>query len=324
VVLLISALVHATPPIGTGQILIAGLVVDVDTRPDIPNRQYRLVAVKDFPTAISTTVGLPPDKLLGYRVRARLSGPGLGSQSLTLQATPGGRFEIAALGQEGLYVLDDIHLVDASGTRVVNRDPTLPRVEIQVIDEVIVSEVTTRQLSSEEIAERGIVIDEDNFTVFDFAVALSIEETEILLEAPVIVPNTPGVAVPRLPNARPIFTRPEGIQVPSLDIPNFQVEGLMIQPIPEGLDRPDPTLPGLPGLIIIPGDVGFLNQFFSAILIVGNVAPDGSNLTVTDLSASITLPPGDDARCASAKRRPARRPNCPSCAWRRPPMAKTC
>lgn len=294
-VLLISALVHANPPIGTGQILIAGLVVDVDTRPDIPNRQYSLVAVKDFPTAISTTVGLPPDKLLGYRVRARLSGPGLGSQSLTLQATPGGRFEIAALGQEGLYVLDDIHLVDASGTRVVNRDPTLPRVEIQVIDEVIVSEVTTRQLSSEEIAERGIVIDEDNFTVFDFAVALSIEETEILLEAPVIVPNTPGVAVPRLPNARPIFTRPEGIQVPSLDIPNFQVEGLMIQPIPEGLDRPDPTLPGLPGLIIIPGDVGFLNQFFSAILIVGNVAPDGSNLTVTDLSASITLPPGDDA-----------------------------
>jgi hypothetical protein len=293
-VLCVSGVVYSGPPIGTGQILIANLAVDVDTRPDIPDRQYTLVAVKDFPTAITTTVALPPDKLAGYRVRGRLSGPGLGSQSLTLQASAGGRFEIGALGQEGLYFLDDIHLVDASGTRVVNRDPTLPRVEIRVIDEVIVSEVTTRQLSTEEIEERGIVIDEDNFTVFDFAVALSIEETEVLLEAPVIVPNTPGVAVPRLPNSRPIFTRPEGIQVPSLDIPNFRVEGLMVQPIPEGSDRPDPSLPALPGLIIIPGDVGFLNQFFSAILIVANVAPDGSNLTVTELTATIVLPPGDD------------------------------
>ena len=36
-----------------------------------------------------------------------------------------------------------------------------------------------------------------------------------------------------------------------------------------------PLLPDvrIPGLIVVPGDVGFLNQFFSAILLVSNGAP---------------------------------------------------
>ena len=45
---------------------------------------------------------------------------------------------------------------------------------------------------------------------------------------------------------------------------------------------------------MIPGDIGFLNQVFSVMLLVSNVAPNGSNLVVTDLKASIVLPAGND------------------------------
>ena len=53
-------------------------------------------------------------------------------------------------------------------------------------------------------------------------------------------------------------------------------------------------MPPIPGVIVIPGDIGFLDQFFSVMLMVGNVAPAGSNLIVTDLKAEIVLPPGVD------------------------------
>ena len=51
-------------------------------------------------------------------------------------------------------------------------------------------------------------------------------------------------------------------------------------------------VPPIPGVVVIPGDIGFLNQFFSVMLMVGNVAPAGSNLVVTDLKAEIVLPAG--------------------------------
>ena len=37
-----------------------------------------------------------------------------------------------------------------------------------------------------------------------------------------------------------------------------------------------------------------MNQFFSALLLVSNGAPEGSVLVVRDLVATIELPPGDD------------------------------
>ena len=52
--------------------------------------------------------------------------------------------------------------------------------------------------------------------------------------------------------------------------------------------------PPIPGVIVIPGDIGFLNQFFNVTLLVGNVAPAGSGLVVTNLRAEIVLPPGVD------------------------------
>lgn len=46
-------------------------------------------------------------------------------------------------------------------------------------------------------------------------------------------------------------------------------------------------LPPIPGVIIIPNNIGFLHQYFSALLMVTNGAPGQSSLEVNDLKATI-------------------------------------
>jgi len=68
---------------------------------------------------------------------------------------------------------------------------------------------------------------------------------------------------------------------PQFDRPglNFSIAALPFFPVisGDGGDRGFDT-PPITGLIVIPGNVAFLNQFFSSLLIVANVAPDGTPL----------------------------------------------
>jgi hypothetical protein len=48
----------------------------------------------------------------------------------------------------------------------------------------------------------------------------------------------------------------------------------------------------LPGVILVPADVGLLHQFFSVVLLARNDAPAGDPLVIRDLAARVTLPPG--------------------------------
>ena len=50
----------------------------------------------------------------------------------------------------------------------------------------------------------------------------------------------------------------------------------------------------IPSVLVIPGNVGYLKQFFSAQLFVANGAPAGAPLTVRDVTGTIRLPPGPD------------------------------
>ena len=50
----------------------------------------------------------------------------------------------------------------------------------------------------------------------------------------------------------------------------------------------------IPAVLVIPGNVGYLKQFFSAQLFVANGAPVGSGLTVKNVTGTVKLPPGAD------------------------------
>ncbi|MDH3999497.1 MAG: hypothetical protein OET90_11760, partial [Desulfuromonadales bacterium] len=58
-------------------------------------------------------------------------------------------------------------------------------------------------------------------------------------------------------------------------------------------------LPPIPGIVVIPGNIGFLHQYFSALAIVTNGAPEQSNLLIRDLKAEIVFPDGEDLTAGS-------------------------
>ncbi|MEJ2698984.1 MAG: hypothetical protein P8Z70_04900, partial [Desulfuromonadales bacterium] len=53
-------------------------------------------------------------------------------------------------------------------------------------------------------------------------------------------------------------------------------------------------LPPIPGIVVIPGNIGFLHQYFSAMALVTNGAPEQSNLVIHDIKAKVIFPPGED------------------------------
>ncbi len=148
----------------------------------------------------------------------------------------------------------------------------------------------TRPLTLDEIQARGIVIDPSNFTVVNFTAVVGTTSNPVAIEFPVAIPTTP--------------TGPSGggggdFQLPSVSLPSPQLPNLVARPITfvPVLDLdPDEAaqLPPIPALLVFPGNIGFLHQFFQALLIVTNGAPATTPLVVADLSATVQLPPGED------------------------------
>ena len=86
-------------PLGSAEILVVGLAVDLDTRPDLEGLQYTMTAVKDIPSGVLAVVGLPdvaetPSLSAGALVKAELSGPSVGAAPVTVSAPPNQLLEL--------------------------------------------------------------------------------------------------------------------------------------------------------------------------------------------------------------------------------------
>src|SRR5262249_2822815 len=86
------------------------------------------------------------------------------------------------------------------------------------------------------------------------------------------------------------FTLP--VDLPGLDVPNLEVKGLMLE-APNDFDEPV-VIPPIPAVVVIPGNIAFLHQFFQVIVLGSNAAPPGSRLVVTSATAELQLPVGPD------------------------------
>jgi len=285
-------------PLGTAEIRVLGMGVDVDTRPDLDGRQYTMTAVKDIPTGVQTIVGLPgtgslPNLAGGAVVKAEISGPSFPGESHTLTGLPNQLMEIPALGVSGDHFLSNIRLEDAEGNIILSRNLSLDLVVINVIDKLLVTQVTSRPLTLEEIEEKGIVIDDDNYTAMNFTVGLTLGSEHVVIDLPMMVPGAGG-ALAYIPPSFDLPGRPFDVpEFAKINIPNFQLAGFSLKMPPE-MEDTELELPPINGVIIIPGNIAFLNQFFSVILQATNVAPDGSGLNLENALAAIALPLGDD------------------------------
>jgi hypothetical protein len=243
---------------------------------------------------------LPADAI----VRAELRGPALAAP-LALSARPGEPLEIPPLALAGVYTLDGIALV-AGGETLLVGSPAAARIE--VVERVLVSEVSARALSAEEIRDKGIFVDETSFQVVSFTANLGIEDRKVRVDFPMLIPIAPG---PEAPPAVPALVLPAlapaqipEARLPGLDLafqtPNVSVSGLLLRVEESDEDLRGLAIPPLPAVVVIPGNVAFLNQFFSVMLMASNAAPKGSRLELRDLEAEIRLPAGRDTTPATA------------------------
>lgn len=289
--------------LGQIRIPVYGLQLDLDTRPDMDGLQTSMTAVKDFPTGIRTLVGQPgvalsPPLPPGAVVKADLTGPAYGEDYYTIEGPPNGLMELPNLQVDGDYSLRDVRLEDGRGNVILRRHPGKERIRIKVIKKLLVTQVTSRALTLDEIKEKGIVIDEKNFTAVNFTVGLTLGSEKVEIDMPIAIPTAKAEVtelrppdLTRLPEVQQAFDR--------INIPNFSLSGFQLRVPPELKETKGIELPPINGVIVIPGNIGFLNQFFSVILQATNVAPDGSRLILREAKANIVLPLGKDGIKAS-------------------------
>src|SRR5262245_42832981 len=284
--------------LGKDDIVLLGLGLTVEPEHQTVPRDVATI-VSTFLSSAQSQNGAPPFAP-DASVKATLRGPGVGT-GMALTAAPNSPINIPPLSTAGVYTLDDIRL--ESGGEILMRGAP-ESVTIEVIEKLLVTQVTARPLTAQEIREKGIVFDKTSFQAYNFTAAFAVQDTPVNVSFPVVLPTLQGaqdvtldafrgggvIPEPQLPQIKTII--PDTLKLQT-QIPNLQVVGftLTVGGVDSGKQL---VVPPIPGVVVIPGDIGYLNQMFSVLLMVGNVAPDGSNLVVDNLTGEMHLPAGND------------------------------
>lgn len=237
-------------------------------------------------TIIKTIFSVDNAEVLeGMVVKGTLKGPGI-NKPITLSTLPNHPFSIPGFPVKGTYTLENIHL-EKDGISLLSADPD--KAEIKVMD-IIITEIVTRPLTIQEIREKGINITQDNFTVYDFSIGMILQSEPVVYSFPVIYGTTLGT--PYIPRRTHILVQdpqypvtksvtPFTVKLPELEQPPYLETD--VKEFGVGASN-------IPGILIFNNDIAFLNQFFSVMFILSNKAPDGSNITLKDIYATIKLP----------------------------------
>lgn len=252
------------------------------------------------PTGLLTTVEGGASGALNpnYRVRGTLAGTSLDSP-VQLEAVLGETMAIPGLTRSGHHDVSALRVVDVTTGATVDSisvfiegstpENPIAVCSIDVIEQLLVSEVQVRELTYDEIVQAGISIDDDSYSYYNFALGLGTTSNAVPLNIPVAfpLPNKPdprpigGATTVELPDGRPCLIMPVllGAEDSSGGGGNTPLE-FNGQPVT------------IPGVIIIPGQIGLLHQYFEALLVVSNGAPPGApnSLVVRNISAMIELP----------------------------------
>jgi hypothetical protein len=286
--------------IGELELAIRGLTAAVEPRLTVPKHVPSGVRV-DVRAGAATLAAADAARMLGgaFRLEGELAGPGLAATLALPGDTPDADpflLRLPGLTRAGQYTLSNLRLV-RDGRTVLDVTPST--VQIEVIDEILITSVTTRPLTLDEIKQKGIVLDADDYLGFEFTLAMRLESTPVNISFPVAF-NREGVAVPA-------YLTPPSVSRSGIPLPT--IVPMLLEARPAGEEGGGPAIPltldsgeeiRIPSVLVIPGNVGYLKQFFSAQLFVANGAPAGARLTVRDVTGTIALPAGADHVAGSA------------------------
>jgi hypothetical protein len=225
----------------------------------------------------------------GMSALAELTGPGIVTP-ITLAATPGHKFTLPPLHEKGEYALQNIRLAGASGEFLQQSIPSFATI---TVTDVLKTEVRVRQLTPEELRERGITVDLRNYDVYEYTVIFGVEDEFVEIPYPVIVDKRTH-EVQKL-------DRENKYRLPTLEQkkpPRFTppvVEEFEFSPGGGGPPESEPDPPGaagprIPAAIILPNGFGVLHQFFAVIVQVSNTSPD-DKIRLDNIAATISMPP---------------------------------
>ncbi|HEY5599058.1 MAG TPA: hypothetical protein VIK48_00090, partial [Candidatus Manganitrophaceae bacterium] len=204
-------------------------VVGMEIKPN-PSKQ---AVPKELTTTVNTEVILPAGEVSFAEiqpllpkdlvVKAELRGPAY-SRPITLTTLPNTPFSIPTLPIVGIYTLENIRM--ESGGQWIAASPNV--VSIESFEKVLVTQVTTRPLTVEEIQQRGVLIDTSSFNVISFNTAIAVQSGEVKIEFPVLIPKIPDPTPPDQQSGGGVA--PAQIKIPALEnqIPNLQVTGFVM------------------------------------------------------------------------------------------------
>ncbi len=279
--------------LGNGRLLIAGSRLTVS--PESQTVPY------DTPTIVEThlegydtTRGVLPTDL---RVLADLTGPEIDGV-LVLETIPNQPFHIPQLRLQGEYRLDNIRLMQGSALLAY----AAPRSSSVLVTQVLITRVTSRALTLDEIRSYGIVVDDSSFQAFNFTFAFAVAGETVNYNIPVLYFGASGDHQAVLwegPNFEASPWRSSSAHFAPPRMAPFQLQ-FAARPGDDsngGCDDPEgdcakADVVPIPGVILFPTDISLLHQFFSVVLMAQNGAPAGDRLTLRDLTARVTLPPG--------------------------------
>ncbi|HEX8169927.1 MAG TPA: Ig-like domain-containing protein, partial [Thermoanaerobaculia bacterium] len=286
-----ALLLAAQWPLHAGEVAqadlqILGVGLEVDRQP--------VVTAVDVPTTVQTKFGGAMNDAApvapGLSALGELTGPGIDAP-ITLVATPGHKFAIPALHEKGEYQLQNIRLAGAHGEFLQQAVPSFAI--IQVADALQTS-VRVRQLTPEELRARGIIVDSRNYDVYEYTVIFGVDQHSVEIPYPVIIDKRTHTAAPVVRespyNLPPLsVAKPPRFQPPGIEEFSLAADGGM----PDndgGHDPGEKPAPSIPAAIVLPNGFGVLHQFFAVILHVSNAAPEGSNIRLDSVTASMSAP----------------------------------
>lgn len=229
----------------------------------------------------------------GASLTGILTGPGI-SSPLTVTGNLASGLSLPGLTAEGDFILSDIRLVKG-GTTVLEADPKT--VKIHCLGDIIISSVTSSPMTMQELRDAGIQLQPGNYEGKRFTMALAIGSQQVSLTVPVAVPVYNGLEDP-VGGGQVGRLEISGL-TGSMGLPDLSVVVANILPEKDPFNLSRPSIShalrnNFKALIVIPGSIGYLHQFYKVNLVVFNALDARSPFQITHLSTTLNLPPGGD------------------------------